>query len=367
MQQYQEDKLNVLGLAKEIGSAYINPLTRAMYTPSAWSPTSGAFRLTMPWEQGTLINNKTTRGFASWVGNKTGLNAWRAERAGESIQSGGFTFKNHRTNPSIVQASMKTKPGKSLIAGPLQYKNGWITGTTAKEDQISRLLRANKLNAKRNLRSFKRGFDKEANDINRLSGQIESSVQERLNNNDVHAKRPRKTKKAWKKNRASINTSLDRQINLNKLDLKFLDETRNGTSRGYGRWFSKSTGKASLKMNLAGATLLEKSYQGARFAGKVAGRTSLAIGKGYSMYMVAQLMYQGAKLLTDPITNAGVNAIDNTYTALNQLGSRDMGGQLSMDYITAGAATERQRAIQAISKSRINGRSMLGSEAQYMH
>ena len=42
-------------------------------------------------------------------------------------------------------------------------------------------------------------------------------------------------------------------------------------------------------------------------------------------------------------------------------------GKLTSSYLSYGASTERQRAVRAISKGYINGRSAYGQEAAYMH
>jgi hypothetical protein len=66
-----------------------------------------------------------------------------------------------------------------------------------------------------------------------------------------------------------------------------------------------------------------------------------------------------------PLAQAGFNALNNLATEYQQRFMPEMGGKLQASYLSYGAATERQRAIQAISKAYINGRSALGQESLY--
>jgi len=109
--------------------------------------------------------------------------------------------------------------------------------------------------------------------------------------------------------------------------------------------------------------------------GKVAGLVALkgatmagaTIMKGAAIYNVASLMFDAINMIASPISKAGVEAVDSAFNKFASFARPELGGTLNMGFVSYGAATERQRAIQAISKSRINGRSMMGQEAQYMH
>lgn len=62
--------------------------------------------------------------------------------------------------------------------------------------------------------------------------------------------------------------------------------------------------------------------------------------------------------------------IENTNALMERVEQRfmpEMGAKLAAAYLSYGAATERQRALEAISKAHINGRSAFGQEAAMMH
>lgn len=98
-----------------------------------------------------------------------------------------------------------------------------------------------------------------------------------------------------------------------------------------------------------------------------AARTGVAVGKGFAYYEMAKIAYSATNYIFEPLGRAAFGAMDEALKAYERISTPEVGGQLSMDYITQGAATERQRALAAISKSRINGRSALGGEAAMIH
>jgi hypothetical protein len=66
----------------------------------------------------------------------------------------------------------------------------------------------------------------------------------------------------------------------------------------------------------------------------------------------------------------GRSIINQTNSIMERVSNRfmpEMGGHLNAAYLSYGSATERQRAISAISKGYINGRSAYGSEASLIH
>jgi hypothetical protein len=73
------------------------------------------------------------------------------------------------------------------------------------------------------------------------------------------------------------------------------------------------------------------------------------------------------KMVGEPIGRYLVENINRVGTAWQNRFAPEMGGKIAMSYLASGAATERQRAIEAISRSYINGRSAIGNEAQYLH
>jgi len=68
---------------------------------------------------------------------------------------------------------------------------------------------------------------------------------------------------------------------------------------------------------------------------------------------------------------ATFKGIRATSEAINRMTEKaynlELGGELTKGYLTTGAATERQRALQAIQGSHLSGRRFLGSEASLAH
>jgi hypothetical protein len=72
-------------------------------------------------------------------------------------------------------------------------------------------------------------------------------------------------------------------------------------------------------------------------------------------------------MIAKPLAQTAMGAIERMASEYSNRFMPEMGGQLQLSYLSQGAATERQRSIQAISKSYINGRSAFGSEGSMMH
>ena len=62
-----------------------------------------------------------------------------------------------------------------------------------------------------------------------------------------------------------------------------------------------------------------------------------------------------------------VNAAKAIRGPIGMSNTLDWGGQLASAFMTGQAATERQRAIQALEMARTTGRGYLGQEARYLH
>jgi hypothetical protein len=108
-----------------------------------------------------------------------------------------------------------------------------------------------------------------------------------------------------------------------------------------------------------------KSFAKTAFRGTV--KAGVAVGKGFAYYEMAKLAFSTANYLFQPLGRAAFAAMDAGLNKLESIATPELGGQLSMSYISQGAATERQRALAAISKSRLNARSAMGGEASYIH
>jgi len=73
------------------------------------------------------------------------------------------------------------------------------------------------------------------------------------------------------------------------------------------------------------------------------------------------------QMIAQPVGRAIVGELDTALSSWNDRFMPELGGQLEMTYLSRGAATDRQRAINAMSKAQITGRSAFGQEAKYAH
>lgn len=96
-------------------------------------------------------------------------------------------------------------------------------------------------------------------------------------------------------------------------------------------------------------------------------RIGMLAGKAFAAYGLVSTMWDLTKMAGEPIGRYLIENANRVATEIGQKYSPEMGGKIAMSYMTTGAATERQRAVEAISRSYINGRSALGNEAQYLH
>jgi len=349
--QYMEDKLSVLDIGKTIFSAYVNPFTQASFDPNFWSPsTYGGIRV----RSGILDPNNKVNKFGRWAVNgisklATGHSLedrFRAKRWKNTIRPKGSTTFKTSYGPSGTYMGLNSLEANisRMSGGFLHYTDGYLG------------VRMGKL--------FDFSGARESKFVQRMNNTISKykNMRSKLDNVlQIKGSNPRLTMHAI--------TSPSREMgDIIGVDFGF-KETKNAMVYGTSQQIQKATKviKNTSKIKVAAARIGKGAYYAGRFAGKVAVKGALLAGKAYSVYGVASLMYQGIKLVANPLAQMGVNAVDKMYNKVSSLARPDMGGQLSYDYLSQGAATERQRAIQAISKSRINGRSMMGNEAQYMH
>lgn len=106
----------------------------------------------------------------------------------------------------------------------------------------------------------------------------------------------------------------------------------------------------------------------ARPSAMVLGRAGImAAGRVINPIMNILLAAQVTKFLAESAfkgIQATANAIDRATERVYNL---ELGGELSRGFLTGQAATERQRALQAIQSSHLSGRRFLGNEAQLVH
>jgi hypothetical protein len=98
-------------------------------------------------------------------------------------------------------------------------------------------------------------------------------------------------------------------------------------------------------------------------AARLGFRGLVLAGKSYATFSVATGMLQAASFIATPVIQSIVSNTEQALRQFRNMSQVEMGGQLPLAYLSRGAATERQRAIEAISKAQINGRSVFGNEA----
>jgi len=103
-----------------------------------------------------------------------------------------------------------------------------------------------------------------------------------------------------------------------------------------------------------------------RFA-RYGARGVLTAGKVVAGVGAVMGMWDMAKMIGEPVGRYLVENTNRLAQAYQDRYAPELGGKIALSYMTGSAATERQRAIQAISRSYMNGRSAIGNEAQYLH
>lgn len=96
-------------------------------------------------------------------------------------------------------------------------------------------------------------------------------------------------------------------------------------------------------------------------------RSIATVGKIGSVVGAGMFLWELTQAIGEPVGRALMNDVNSGLTAWENRFTPEVGGRLSYDYLTRGAATERQRAIQKMDQSQINGRTYLGNESSYIH
>lgn len=115
--------------------------------------------------------------------------------------------------------------------------------------------------------------------------------------------------------------------------------------------YLEKSGKKLTRGHLLGTKAMRMGMRAAKFTGYV----SLIAGVIELGMMVGEPL--GRAIVSN--ANSAITSIQNRY-----MPEMTMGG-LQHGFLTQAAATERQRAIEALSKSSLNGRSAFGQEAMY--
>lgn len=97
------------------------------------------------------------------------------------------------------------------------------------------------------------------------------------------------------------------------------------------------------------------------------GKYALRGAKVVSVVGAISLALDITRMIGEPIGRGLVGAADRALTSWEERFMPKIGGRLAMSYLSQGAATDRQRALQAMSNAQITGRSAFGQEARYSH
>lgn len=138
------------------------------------------------------------------------------------------------------------------------------------------------------------------------------------------------------------------------------------SKKATGRGVRRTAEFAARAKNAGVAGAIGKIGSG---ASKLAGpaRLGMFAMKGFAAIGLVSTMWDITQMIGQPIGNLLVNEANRVMNNFHARFMPELGGRLAMSYMTTGAATERQRAVSAISKAYINGRSAFGQEAVYSH
>ncbi len=321
----------------DVAGAMLNPVNWYKYNPSMWSMRRGQVRV--PFVSGSNIRNVAGKirkyggaqgnRFVDFVKNKSGLNKLGGVMASESIWVGsapmasddifGYTIKGPgaRTSNMIkgAKAQQASRDAFGQAFGPRPTSN-YVAPTS----RMPRGYHPPPFTPSESIVAAAKYGDDQIAYVNRN----------------------------WKTlNEQGFNTKGKRWGYADRL-----------YDRGY------RTGKA-----LARGT--EKTYSALGRAikpiAKMGMRVATTAGKGFAYYQIASLMYSVTQMAFEPLGRKAISTVDSIFNAKSMIRSPELGGNLSMAYLTRGAATERQRALQAIQKSRLNARQALGNEAALKH
>lgn len=136
------------------------------------------------------------------------------------------------------------------------------------------------------------------------------------------------------------------------------------TELGAGRLATEVVEKGIIKTLGVRGAAQAASVGGVRVGAAVAGEAALAAIPGVNLVFAADIVYQLAKLAGLGV-KAGINFAKDGIKSMQGTMNNDVFGNGYKDNEVA--ATSRARGVMAIQNSRLNARSMLGSEGALMH
>lgn len=127
--------------------------------------------------------------------------------------------------------------------------------------------------------------------------------------------------------------------------------------------FARKTFAKSKKADMA-AKALGKNLKKASIL-----RLGGMLGKGLNVALWAPLAFELASLGTETLLNIAAKPGRQISEKIGDLSNRkmEMGGIVGKGFYTSAAATERQRALQAIGKNNLQARGLMGREGELQH
>lgn len=326
----EQESIGVL----DVAGAFLNPINYYKYNPNLWSMSRGQIKI--PLLSGSNIRSVAStmrkyggapgKKFVDFVKNKTGLGSLGGVMKAEEIWVGSAPM----ASDNIFGITTKYSPLREQRLASVAAERSRRASAKAFENVFSPKPTSSYIAPQPNI------FD------------IKSTKSGRWNTGR------RITRSSW--------TTLPADVSRSTKDLQSASRRLVSGLDGFGKLRDrfKRTGIATGKF-------IKGAYSRLPGAAKVSMRIGAGIGKGFAYYQIAKFAYSMINMAFEPLGRSAIGAVDSIFNSKDLLGLPEMGGNLKMEYLTRGAATERQRAMQAIQKSRLNARQGMGGEAALIH
>ena len=346
-QGYTDDKLGVLDMAKGAFKYAVMPQYQYMYNPGMYSMRHGIKGPGL--SKNFLVTNPISKGIGSFISGRRakagGVSKYSIQKANKAMYTSARSFGVDSANNILKYIGLEAKDGYVGLKGGSIKEMGWWKSLKSKEIA----LKESRTNTNAIFKSIKNSISQQRGDMS-LNSSLYLEAQEKLDSLAA-SKATGKSVRAARANLAKYSAPRAVSQSIINQELEVLMGLK-GT-KGYHR-------------TMIGLKATRYLGTGALGASRLGFILTMGAAKLGAYAAGATLMYQAIKMVTNPIGQAVTQSIDSTFNKFNQLTRPELGGQLNLAFLSEGAYTERQRAVQAISRSRMNGRSILGSEAQYM-
>lgn len=394
-QQYisQEEQFNAFGMAKDLAIMSLNPFNWYRYNPSMFSVTRGQVRLATA---GSWWGKKAVGLVGKIPGVAKNPRFQDVQRAMSEPQWYGLSPKGW-TNPKTGRRGLGMFPfmGNGIEdLGPPTPST--VTGEAVFEVDVQAIERGGVVNeqAAREARQTVKDYKKKR----RAAGKSTrgAKTQRRRYRDAFAANKRRLLNQAREEMLESVTVP---QPNMLHTPQSAADAMREAYYRKNNDFITdRLTGKSSKKnfrtykwnktsrLQRIKATALRGASTGSRMAGGLvsgasrvaraefvralgrgAVRGGIAFAKGFAYFELAKLAWDTINMFAEPIGRSMVAQADASLQQFKSIARPELGGSIAMGYMSRGAATERQRALAAISKSQLNARSAMGNEASMLH